>query len=459
MIKKEQKKFKAAFVTLGCDKNTVDSEYIAGILNKSGLETSLASKDSKFDLLLINTCGFINTAKEESVNMVLDWVNFRKKCRRNFKIVVFGCLVQRYYEDLKRDIPEVDLFLGVGNWEENSKKIIYLLNQEKSSENKSFQTGIHEIPDLKIESKMIRQPLEKLPYSFLKIADGCNHKCAFCAIPIIKGKFRSVPIAQIMSEAKYLIERGIKELNLVAQDTTAYGSDLPEKVDLADLLNELASLKGNFKIRILYAYPTGINKRLIDTILSNPKIIRYIDLPLQHLDESILKQMKRPFSLERIIGSVNELREKIKGIVIRTTFIVGMPGEDEKAFKRLIDGIKKLKFERAGVFEYSPEEGTEAAEMEVKIPKKVIHKRKDILMKTQAGITYNYHKSLVGTTQEVLVEQNTNQPDLYYGRGEADAPEVDGGILIKSGGKLNIGDYVKVKITGADVYDLFGEII
>lgn len=452
-----EKKFRIGFVTLGCDKNTVDSEYFAGLLKENGCDVFYASSDINMDAVIINTCGFIDSAKAESLKKITEWLEYRDKSKKNFKIIVIGCLSQRYAEKLQNEMPKIDLLLGVGNWEKSVDKILQIA---ENKETKSYNIcSLIETPCFKSDNKILRYSFEKLPYSFLRISDGCNHQCAFCAIPAIKGKYQSFPKEQILFEAKNLIKEGTKELNIIGQDTTAYGCETEDGCDFADLLNEISEIQGDFKIRILYAYPSGISDHLIQTIAQNPKIIKYIDIPLQHLDRNILKSMKRPFNTERIYETIDKLRAEIKDIVIRSTFIVGLPGEDDKAFKNLLEGVKKLKFERVGAFEYSKEDGTSAAVLQNQVPKKIIQKRRDILMREQAKITYEFQKKLVGSIQEVLIEQATNQKGIYYGRGYMDAPEVDGCIFINSKNSLPIREYIKVKIINADIYDLIGEAV
>lgn len=456
--------FKIAFLTLGCDKNVVDSEYFAGMLKEKGIQVFDINQTADFNILVINTCSFIHDAREESINSILKWVEIKKKKKNHFKIIVIGCLPQRYGEQLKKEIPEIDLMLGVGNWEDSANKILGLIaNSSKKIEAKKDADAnricgdFMSSPDLTVKKNLPRFTLSKQPYSFLKIADGCSHKCSFCAIPKIKGRYYSFPKEQILGEAKALVGQGIKELNIIAQDTTAYGMDVGNNYDLSDLLGDISSIPGDFKIRILYAYPSGISDRLIKTIKENPKIIKYLDIPLQHLDSEILKKMKRPFKAEHVFKTIKKLRSEIEGIVLRTTFIVGFPGEDEKAFNNLMDGIKEIKFERAGVFTYSPEEDTEAIAFDGKIPQKIKNKRRNTLLKAQAKITGQFQKSFVGREIEILLEQITNNPKVYYGRGYMDAPDVDGGALIISEKSIPIGEYIKVKITSADIYDLIGE--
>lgn len=439
---------KAAIISLGCAKNLVDSEVITGMLKDAGYQIS--NQEAEADILVVNTCGFINSAKEESVNAILDAAKYKEEgnCKA---LVVTGCLAQRYKEDLLSEIPEIDGLIGTGE----IPRIVSVLKDSLEG-NKTAYVGKptyiynHETP------RVVSTPRYS---AYLKVADGCDNRCTYCAIPEIRGDFRSRPMESIVTEAAELGKQGVRELNLIAQDTTRYGQDLYGDFKLDSLLKELVKLDDIKWLRLLYAYPTHFTDDMIQAIAENDKICKYIDLPLQHADDEILMNMNRRGSQQDIRTLIEKLRNRIPGLAIRTSFIVGFPGETEEKFQQLVEFVKQVKFDRLGVFAYSPEEGTPAVDMPDQVPEEVKEKRVDTLMKIQQDISYEKNKNKIGQIVEVLVEgKNDTGEEVYIGRTGADAPEVDGKIILK-GRELAPGDFVKAKITHAYEYDLIGEVM
>ena len=434
---------RVAIITLGCDKNTVDSEYIAGLLAEAGHEVFIPNESDDFDVLIVNTCGFIESAREESVRAVLEWAHIKK--RRPFRLYVVGCLAGRYPKEMKESFPEVDGFAGVGKWREIVKMI------EKGSVNKALSD---KRPQIKLISPMPRKKLDSLPYAFLKIADGCSHRCSFCAIPNIKGPYRSVPRDILLAEAQSLLKGGVRELNLVAQDSNNYGTDLRPRDSLDGLLKDLLSIKRKLWVRLLYLYPRPLPPALISLKKKKKKLCPYLDIPLQHLSPDVLKRMGRPSDNRRTISMLNHWRNKIPGLTIRTTFIIGFPGETRQDVEYLLKGARDFKFERLGAFLYSPEEGTPAYKLGKPVPKSTARRRLDKLMRLQAEISLEKNQAKLGAKMEVLVEAAIPQKNIYIARSQADAPEVDGAVIISSSAPLHAGDFVNVQITQADEYDL-----
>ncbi len=445
---------KIGMVTLGCDKNTVDNEYLAGLLEVRGHQVFRAEKGLTMDVVLINTCGFIEEAKSESIEAILDWAKEKTRSSSKLKLIVIGCLSQLYAEDLSKEIPEIDTLAGVGMFEQ----IVALVEQtgQRSIARPILRSSN---PSMAIERPYARKALDNLPYGFLKIADGCDHTCSFCTIPRIKGAYRSVPREILLDEARALLRRGCEELNLVAQDTAKYGMDLYPDYRLEDLVKDLCTLPGQFWVRLLYLSPLDMRLKLIRCIAEERKICKYVDLPVQHLDGRILQRMKRPYGPEQIVNTVETLRRCIPGVTIRTTLIVGFPGEGRKEFRVLCDGIQKLQFDRLGVFEYSAEEETEAARYTGQVPPRTRQRRRETLMRLQAEIAGARHRRTIGTTRRVLIEQSIPRADVYLGRSEGEAPEVDGYIACHSAQKLAPGQWVLVRITSAGAYDFEGEVV
>jgi ribosomal protein S12 methylthiotransferase len=448
-----------AIVTLGCDKNTVDSEYLAGLLEQQGLEVAPASLNPAptdlFDAVLINTCGFIDSAKEQSINTILAWIERKRELAAEghaMRVFVGGCLTQRYRDELARELPEVDGFVGVGDFERLAQLVAH------------GQVGGHVNLVRELPETVVRRPTPRKvlgmprPYAYLKIADGCNHNCTFCAIPSFKGRLRSVPREVVLEEARRLLARGARELCLVAQDTSDYGKDLyGGDYGIADLLYDLAALPGDFWLRLHYFYPGGITDAFLEAFASSPKIARYIDMPLQHLHPEILRRMKRPHVSVNIERTLQRLRERVPGVAIRTTFIVGFPTEQREHFEYLLRGIEQFRFERLGAFEYSCEEGTPAAELTPQVPRATRRRRFDRLMRTQALISEALNREKIGQTLKVLVEAQL-EDNVYVGRTAHDAPEVDGAVVIETRESLVPGQFADVRITDANTYDLFGAV-
>lgn len=450
---------KIGIVTLGCDKNTVDNEYLAGILDRYGVEVEYADKQAgneQFDAVLINTCGFVESARVESIQSILSWVERKREQAadgRRMRVFVAGCLSQRYRESLIAELPEVDGFMGVGEFE----RVLDLVRSPVDATSPVNLIG--ELPAVKVDHALPRKHLgPQTAHAFLKIGDGCNHHCTFCAIPGFKGRLQSVPREILLAEARMLLSRGVREINLVAQDTSDYGKDLyGGDYGIAELLKDLAAISGDFWLRLFYFYPGGLTPRFLEVFGSTPKIARYIDIPLQHLHPEILKQMKRPNREVNSIQAIARLREAVPGIAIRTTFIVGFPGETREHFEHLFSSARALRFERMGAFVFSPEEGTSASALE-QVPKRTRQARFDRLMRQQADIAGELNQAQVGLRKRVLIEGRLDDGN-YYGRSEHDAVDVDGLVLVSSRRKLIIGDFADVTIVRADTYDLHGRAV
>ena len=427
-------------VTLGCSKNRVDSERLAASLSHRYDIVHVSEKKS--DIVIINTCGFIGDAKEESIDTILEYAELRR-AKKIKKLYVIGCLSQRYRKDLQEEIHEVDGFYGVESVQLIANDI---LSQELGVRNEELGYN-HE--------RILSTPSH---YAYLKISEGCNRRCAFCAIPLIRGEHVSVPMEDLLKEANLLAQKGVKELILIAQDLTYYGRDIDGQYHIVELVKRLLEIKEFEWIRLHYGYPQGFPDELLDLMNNEPRICNYIDLPLQHISTPILKNMRRGVDKEQTINFVTNARNRVPGIAFRTTFIVGFPGETEEQFEELCDFVKEMKFERAGVFAYSPEEGTPAYEMEDDVPEEVKQERVDTIMAIQQNISLETNEKRVGTTEKVLVDRI--EGDYYIGRTQYDSPEVDDEILISvDSAELNIGDFVNVKLVKADYFDLYGEVV
>ncbi|MDO7787457.1 30S ribosomal protein S12 methylthiotransferase RimO [Desulforamulus aquiferis] len=439
---------KVGFVSLGCPKNLVDSEVMLGILKDSGFE--ITSKEENADVLIVNTCGFIEPAKEESIRHILELAKYKEagKCK---VLVVAGCLAQRYSSELLEEMPEIDALVGPEHVQEISDIVNKALGQERISHISEPQF---------IYNEHLPRLLSTPHYTaYVKVAEGCDNRCAYCAIPDIRGKFRSRPIESIEVEVKNLVAKGVKEVILIAQDTTRYGLDLYGKYSLDILLNRLGKVTGLRWIRIMYCYPNRFTNELIDIIAETPTICKYIDLPIQHASDKILSAMGRPVNQEQIRSLVKDLRKKIPGVVLRTSFIVGFPGESENDFQELLAFMKEMKFDRAGVFTYSQEEGTPAATMTDQISDDVKQERYHRAMSLQKDIALAHNQARIGQVLEVLVEELVEgSRNIYIGRSSLDAPEIDGTVEFSSPRELSVGDIVKVTINRALEYDLMGEL-
>ncbi len=436
---------KVFFVTLGCPKNRVDSEIMLGYLIEANYE--IVGEPEEADILVVNTCGFIQDAKKESIQTILEMIEHKKE-GSNKKVVVTGCMAQLYQEELVKELPEVDYFIGTGVFQE----IVPFLKSNK----KSFFGKPHYLQNENTPR------VNTLPShtAYIKIAEGCSNSCSFCIIPKIKGAQTSRTIENILHEVQNIVENnGVKEINLVAQELTAYGKDLPEKPTLVELLKELVKVENLQWIRLFYNYPTGFDDQLIDLIASEPKIVPYIDLPLQHISDNVLKMMFRANRENTIHSLIQKIREKIPQAAIRASFIVGFPGETEEDFKKLLDFVEETKFEHLGVFAYSKEENTEAAKMSNQIPQKIKKRRQSELMRLQKKISNSIMKGYVGQTLDVIIDGLSEESDLLLvGRHKKQGYDVDGVIYINDG-TANAGDIVKVKITDSGDYDLVGGIV
>ncbi len=434
-------------VTLGCSKNRVDSERLAASL--SHRYDVVHESEKKSDIVIINTCGFIGDAKEESIDTILEYAELRR-AKKIKKLYVIGCLSQRYRKDLQEEIHEVDGFYGVESVQLIAKDI--LKNEELNSATQQLSNSV--TLDYNHE-RVLSTPSH---YAYLKISEGCNRRCAFCAIPLIRGEHVSVPMEDLLKEANLLAQKGVKELILIAQDLTYYGRDIDGQYHIVDLVKRLLEIKEFEWIRLHYGYPQGFPDELLDLMNNEPRICNYIDLPLQHISTPILKNMRRGVDKEQTINFVTNARNRVPGIAFRTTFIVGFPGETEEQFKELCDFVKEMKFERAGVFAYSPEEGTPAYEMEDDVPEEVKQERVDTIMAIQQNISLETNEKRVGAVEKVLIDRI--EGDYYIGRTQYDSPEVDDEILISvDEAELNIGDFVNVKLVKADYFDLYGNVI
>lgn len=438
---------KILFISLGCDKNLVDSEVMLGLLNKEGF--TLTDDETEADVIVVNTCCFINDAKEESIQNILDMARYREKGQLK-ALIVTGCLAERYRQEILDEIPEVDAVLGTNSFDELVPTILKALNQEKSLIVKPL-TGL-------VEKKAKRVLTTGGHYAHLKIAEGCNKHCTYCIIPRIRGEYRSVPMEELLEEAQELAEQGVKELILVAQETTLYGVDLYGKKSLHILLQKLCEIKGIRWIRILYCYPEEIYDELIETMKKEKKICHYLDLPIQHANDVILKRMGRRTTKQELLDIVAKLRREIPDIVLRTTLITGFPGETEEQHEELMDFVDEVEFERLGVFTYSAEEDTPAARMEDQIPEEVKNSRRNELMELQQDIAFEKAEDMVGKVVLAMVEGEVSGENAYVARTYGDAPNIDGYLFINTDETLVSGDFCKVRITGALEYDLIGEL-
>lgn len=439
------------FISLGCPKNLIDSEVMAGLLNKSGRQLTQTANNA--DIVIVNTCGFIDAAKEESLEEILTLARQKKQLGRDFQIVVAGCLAQRYGKELLAEIPEVDLFIGTGE----VGNIVRHIN--KLDETKFRRASIISKPQFLMNHHHPRIIPAKTATTYLKISDGCSNCCSYCAIPAIRGPARSRMPKDILREAENLAARGVKEIIITGQDATAYGKDLKSRPRLSELLKDMAQNKGIRWIRLLYAHPAHVTENLLRAIADTKTICPYIDLPIQHIDDDILKSMNRRVTAAQIKALISQARNIIPDLALRTSLIVGFPGETKKRFEKLLDFVREIKFDHLGVFTYSREEGTTAAKIKSQISKKEKERRRDLIMNEQAAISHAINKNLMGTIQEVIIEEKSDRPDFdYTGRCRRQAPDIDGITYLK-GANAKIGSIVKCIIISADNYDLFGEII
>lgn len=440
---------KVSMVSLGCPKNLVDAEVMLGVLADKGYEITTEEKDA--DIIIVNTCSFIKEAREESVEVILDLAD-RKHDGRCHTLIVAGCLPQRYQEELAKELPEVDIFIGTGDY----PKIAEVLAERSAEAGQIKYVGD---PNYIFDETLPRLNSSPAWYAYLKIGEGCSNCCTYCAIPAIRGAYRSRPQEALLAEAEKLVAGGSRELILVSQDTTRYGSDLGEGVNLASLVKELAKIKDLHWIRLLYTYPDGIDDELIELLATEPKLCKYLDIPIQHISTAVLKRMNRRSTGEQIRNLVTRLREKVPGIALRTSLIVGFPGETVEDFTELLRFVEQTRFERLGVFCYSKEEGTKAAEMEDQISERVKRERHRKLMRMQSRVSFRINRGLVGTVEQVIVEGYSDETDLLLkGRTSRQAPDIDGQVYITSG-RADVGDIVSCRITDSSDYDLVAEML
>ena len=450
------------FISLGCSKNLIDTEITIGMFKNNNYK--IVNNPEEADILVINTCGFIESAKEEAINTILEMAEFKKqRCRY---LIVMGCLVQRYYDDLIKAIPEVDLFIKIDEYDILWNKIEDLTKRdivEKSKTNTSKKISeIKPMPMLKFNEYMERVITTGNNYAYLKIGEGCSNKCTYCAIPYIRGPFVSRKMEDILEEAKMLAKKGIKEIVVIAQDTTKYGIDIYGECKLPQLLESISKINGIEWIRFLYSYPEGITDELIDAVASNPKIAKYFDIPIQHISNSILKKMNRRTSKEDIENLIKKIRDKIPDVTLRTSLIVGLPGETKEDFNQLLEFVKTTKFDKLGAFMYSKEEGTPAAKLEGQIHGNTKKSRYNKIMEEQQKISAENLKSKIGKTYKVLVEDISFDGKYFVGRTMQDVPEEDGVVYIKNTSNKKREDllnkFIDIKILDVSNYDLIGEI-
>ena len=440
---------KAGFISLGCAKNLVDTEVMLGILQDNGIE--LTPDPAEADILIVNTCAFIQSAKEESITTVLNMAEYKEngKCR---SLIIAGCLGQRYKQELLDDIPEADAIVGTGAWQRIMEAV-----RETLLGNRVVIAGESEII---YDEHMPRITTTPSYSAYVKIAEGCDHRCAFCAIPMVRGHYRSRTIEDIGHEVQRLAARGVREINLIAQDTTNYGSDLYGRPSLARLLRELCQIEDVHWIRILYCYPNTFTDELIDTIATEKKVCKYVDLPLQHAHNSVLRSMRRADTRESVETLLAKIRERIPGVTIRSTFIVGFPGETAAQYQTLRTFVEQQRFDKVGVFTYSREEDTPAYSMANQVPEDVMQERYHDLMSVQCKISEELNQALEGKEIDVLVEgRDEEQPNIAYGRSYREAPEVDGQVYIEGDTDSQPGDVVRVRIAQGFTYDIVGERI
>ena len=453
------------FVSLGCDKNLVDSEKMLGLLNEAGYR--VAQEESEADAIVVNTCCFIHDAKEQSVETILEMEEWKKKGRLK-ALIVTGCMAQRYQDEIQQEIPEVDAVIGTTGYTEIVPILDEILAEAEASQkeaaveepkDKSFVNCCPSI-DLLPASLADKRVVTTGGYTaYLKIAEGCNKRCTYCIIPYIRGHYRSFPMEDLLEEARKLAEGGVKELILIAQETTVYGMDCYGRKALPELLTKLCEIEGIEWIRILYCYPEEITDELIAVMKKEKKICHYLDIPIQHSEDTILKRMGRRTNRAELVSLVEKLRKEIPDIVLRTTLITGFPGETEEEFKNMVDFVDSMEFDRLGVFPYSAEEGTKAAEMDGQITEEVKESRRDEIMALQQEISADKAASRIDDEMSVLIEGYLYEDDIYIGRTYMDAPKVDGNVFVRAEEELISGDIVPVRITGANEYDLMGDVI
>lgn len=434
---------KVGFVSLGCSKNLIDTEMAIGLFKRNNFE--IVNDVEKAEIIIVNTCGFIESAKQEAINTILEMAEHKENGTCKY-LVVMGCLVQRYKKELQKALPEVDLFIEINDYGSYWDKILELLDEEEKPDT---------INNLCYMDRVISTGNKT---AYLKIAEGCSNRCTYCAIPYIRGPYVSRPMEEVLEEAKKLATAGIKELIVIAQDTTRYGEDLYGESKLSDLLNELCKIDGFEWIRFLYAYPESITDELIQTVKNNPKICNYFDIPIQHISNSVLRRMNRRTTGKQIEELINKIKKQIPDVILRTSLIVGFPGETEEDFNKLYEFVKKGYFDKLGVFTYSKEDGTPAARLKEQIHPATKKKRYNLIMSVAKDISAEKLKSYIGKEYKVLVEDTTFDHKFCVGRSYMDIPDTDGMVIIKNCDTKLVGEFVNCKVTAVNNYDLIAKI-
>lgn len=434
---------KVGFVSLGCSKNLIDTEMAIGLFKRNNFE--IVNDVEKAEIIIVNTCGFIESAKQEAINTILEMAEYKEKGTCKY-LVVMGCLVQRYKKELQKALPEVDLFIEINDYASYWEKILELLDEEEKPDTMN---------NLCYMDRVISTGNKT---AYLKIAEGCSNRCTYCAIPYIRGPYVSRPMEEVLEEAKKLAKDGIKELIVIAQDTTRYGEDLYGEAKLSDLLNELCKIDGFEWIRFLYAYPESITDELIQTVKNNQKICNYFDIPIQHISDSVLKRMNRRTNGKQIEDLINKIKKQIPDVILRTSLIVGFPGETEEDFNKLYEFVKKGYFDKLGVFTYSKEDGTPAARLKEQIHPATKKKRYNLIMSVAKDISAEKLKSYIGKEYKVLVEDTTFDHKFCLGRSYMDIPDTDGMVIIKNCDTKLVGEFVNCKVTAVNNYDLIAKI-
>ena len=434
---------KVGFVSLGCSKNLIDTEMAIGLFKRNNFE--IVNDVEKAEIIIVNTCGFIESAKQEAINTILEMAEYKEKGTCKY-LVVMGCLVQRYKKELQKALPEVDLFIEINDYASYWEKILELLDEEEKPDT---------INNLCYMDRVISTGNKT---AYLKIAEGCSNRCTYCAIPYIRGPYVSRPMEEVLEEAKKLATAGIKELIVIAQDTTRYGEDLYGEAKLSDLLNELCKIDGFEWIRFLYAYPESITDELIQTVKNNQKICNYFDIPIQHISDSVLKRMNRRTNGKQIEDLINKIKKQIPDVILRTSLIVGFPGETEEDFNKLYEFVKKGYFDKLGVFTYSKEDGTPAARLKEQIHPATKKKRYNLIMSIAKNISAEKLKSYIGKEYKVLVEDTTFDHKFCVGRSYMDIPDTDGMVIIKDCDTKLVGEFVNCTVISVNNYDLIAQI-
>jgi ribosomal protein S12 methylthiotransferase len=442
---------KISIISLGCPKNLVDSEVMEALLMERDYD--IVNSSEKSEIIVINTCTFIDDAKEESVDEIFRAIELKRIGQCDF-IIVSGCMPQRYGSILEKELPEVDLFIGTGEVPRIAQHVMELVDNGRL-----YSKTIIKNPDFLMNSYCPRMISTPAPYAYIKIAEGCSNCCSYCVIPSVRGKFRSRRVDDVLREAEILAAKGVKELVLAAQETTCYGADLPDKPDISILMRELCSIKDLRWIRLLYTYPSHLSDKLFETMADHDKICKYLDIPVQHIDDDILKSMGRKGDSGLILDAIKRARANMPEIVLRTSLIVGYPGETARQFNRLHDFVVKTRFDHLGVFTYSKEEGTRAAEMPNQVSARIKESRKKKIMEEQGVISLEKNMCLIGSVQEMIIQEESDLSEYsFIGRIRGQAPDIDGITYIKAP-PLGIGEIINCRITGADMYDLFAEVI